>query len=89
MRLLEEEYRGLAAQLKELRLEMDVTVKNAVESVKSNQSAPSGDKVNYLQEVNEQMFQQNVRLRELIEICIQEQVVPTQEEYYLALKEEN
>ncbi|MBM4765223.1 hypothetical protein [Bacillus sp. B15-48] len=43
-------------------------------------------KVRILTEVNEQMFQQNKRLRQFIEYCIEENVVPTQQEYLKALQ---
>ncbi|MFD2043538.1 hypothetical protein ACFSTA_04025 [Ornithinibacillus salinisoli] len=79
----------LYAQVKELRKELDITIEKVMGLSSMNHSSSSTDKLDYLQEVNEQMFQQNLRLRNLIEKCIEENVVPTHEKYYDALKEVN
>lgn len=42
-----------------------------------------------LTEVNEEMFQQLVRLRNFIEECIEQNIVPSNQTYYFALKGEN
>lgn len=46
-------------------------------------------KLLYLTEINEEMFQQLIRLRNFIEECIEDNIVPSHQKYYLALKGEN
>lgn len=72
--------------------ELELRVAKCVENLSSSsieQSPVLDSKVHYLTEVNEQMFQQNVRLRQFIENCITTHKVPTQAGYYDALKERN
>lgn len=85
---LEKKEKAVYSKIKELENELDILLRKE----KKKQSAISGEKINHLTEVNEEMFRQNVRLRELIEHCIDENRVPTQEEYYrslMAAKEES
>ncbi|WP_139311182.1 hypothetical protein [Bacillus sp. MRMR6] len=49
-------------------------------------SSPASNKTTYLTEVNEQMFQQIVRLRQLIEYCMEARAIPTHAQYLQALK---
>jgi predicted ribosome quality control (RQC) complex YloA/Tae2 family protein len=49
-------------------------------------ASPTSNKLIYLTEVNEQMFQQIVRLRQLIEYCMEARSVPTHAQYLQALK---
>ncbi|WP_138416298.1 V-type ATPase 116kDa subunit family protein [Aquibacillus sediminis] len=83
---VEQDNKQLSRSLQGLQAELDLALKKTVESAQQT-AAPELNKVNYLQEVNEQMFQQNVRLRELIEKCMDTNTVPTQDMYYQALKE--
>jgi hypothetical protein len=78
---LEKKEKAVYSKMKELENEMDMRLKKE----KQGNANGSGVKVNHLTEVNEEMFRQNVRLRELIEQCIAENEVPTQEKYYTAL----
>ncbi|WP_018933163.1 hypothetical protein [Gracilibacillus lacisalsi] len=84
---LEKEHEHLKRAIRSLQAELDITIKKTLDS-RQQQSAPDLTKMTYLQEVNEQMFQQNVRLRNLIEKCIERSSVPTQENYYKALRED-
>lgn len=47
------------------------------------------NKLNNLTEVNEQMFQQNLRLRQFIEECIEVRTIPTSTMYYDVLRDDN
>ncbi|MEC5425008.1 hypothetical protein QGM71_16085 [Virgibacillus sp. C22-A2] len=66
----------------------DVTTSQHSLNKELQQPQDSVNKVSYLTEINEQMFRQNVRLREYIEGCIQTKTVPTQEKYYQVLQED-
>ena len=79
---LEQKEKAVYIKLEELQNEIDILMKR-------NNQQVTGEKVNHLTEINEEMFQQNVRLRELIENCIAENEVPTQKKYYEALLEAN
>ncbi|WP_382396884.1 hypothetical protein [Lentibacillus salinarum] len=70
-----------------MQAEMDTPVQNPKESVQS-QTEASETKLHYLTEVNEQMFQQNLRLREYLEHCIYNGTVPTHGNYYHILRED-
>ncbi|MCZ0703777.1 putative RNase H-like nuclease (RuvC/YqgF family) [Natronobacillus azotifigens] len=71
-------------------LELRVTkYEEELSSTSIRQSPVLDSKIHHLTEVNEQMFQQNVRLREFIENCVTTHKVPTQAGYYDALKERN
>ncbi|MUK88554.1 hypothetical protein GMD78_09145 [Ornithinibacillus sp. L9] len=88
VREMEKNNATFQAELKELKVELDLSIKKTLESLTTNQGFAGNEKINYLQEVNEQMFQQNLRLRNLIEKCIQNHIVPTQDQYYEALRED-
>jgi FtsZ-binding cell division protein ZapB len=79
---------SLYTHLQNVQAEVDAIMKKIRNS--SDQPVQSDDrKVSYLAEVNEEMFQQNFRLRQLIERCVEEKLIPTQDEYYKALKGES
>ncbi|WP_164215123.1 hypothetical protein [Virgibacillus sp. YIM 98842] len=78
---LEKKEKAVYSKIKDLENEIDVLLKQE----KLPFVNVSENKVHHLTEVNEEMFRQNVRLRELIEYCIAEKEVPTQEKYYEAL----
>lgn len=78
---LEKKEKAVYTRIKELENELDILLRKE----KQQQPAISVEKINHLTEVNEEMFRQNVRLRELIEYCIASNAVPTQEKYYEAL----
>jgi hypothetical protein len=80
---LEKREKAMYAEIKGLQSEVDLILKKN----KQDNFNISGEKVNHLTEINEEMFRQNVRLRELIEYCIAENEVPTQKKYYEALLE--
>jgi wobble nucleotide-excising tRNase len=62
-------------------------ISQITQSTRMNTTAsPTSNKISYLTEVNEQMFQQTVRLRQLIEYCMEARAVPTHAQYLQALK---
>jgi len=85
MEQMEKKEKAMYAKFKELQSEIDMIMKKD----EQNYSHVTGEKVNHLTEINEEMFRQNVRLRELIENCIAENKVPTQKKYYEMLLEAN
>lgn len=81
--VLEENDIFLQAQIRELKIEFYKILE------KINSSPPQiNDNADQLRQINEQMFQQNVRLREFVAGCIQAEAVPTQEDFYTVLQEE-
>ncbi|WP_163970570.1 hypothetical protein [Oceanobacillus halotolerans] len=84
---LERSNKSLYDQLRAMQLDMEEMMQtNILTSQRS--SASTSQKVEYLTEVNEEMFQQNVRLREFIEDCIEAEVVPTRQQYYDMLRQD-
>ncbi|MFA1819133.1 hypothetical protein ACDX78_02825 [Virgibacillus oceani] len=77
---LEKKEKAVHVKLQALQSEIDMIMKK-------DKQAVTGEKVNHLTEINEEMFRQNVRLRELIENCIAQNEIPTQKKYYEALLE--
>lgn len=80
---LEQKEKAVYAKLQALQSEIDLIMKKD----KQDHSHVNSEKVNYLTEINEEMFRQNARLRYLIENCIAGNEVPTQKKYYEALLE--
>jgi len=82
---LEKENQARLTQIKNIEMELDVIIKKIMNQ---SHAQPDTDRqTNYLKEVNEQMFQQNMRLREFIETCMEKQKIPDLNGYYEALKE--
>ncbi|MCT8140023.1 hypothetical protein H1D32_21440 [Anaerobacillus sp. CMMVII] len=71
-------------------IELSLTVEKMQERIDSTQNLnqPSHVKVEYLTAANEQMFQQNQRLREYIEACINGEKTLDQKSYLKALSGE-
>lgn len=74
----------LTLSLNELRMERHFPSNAGQEQVDTNNGLEI--KLHYLKSVNDQMFNQNQRLRNYIEQLIREQKKPTQAGYYQALK---
>ncbi|MBM7542361.1 hypothetical protein [Amphibacillus cookii] len=72
--------------VKKLEEDYQVMESNKSFDLARQRSTPNTDKISYLQEVNEHMFQQNKRLRLFIEQCIDKGTVPEKATYYQALK---
>lgn len=84
---LEKQNDSLYSDLRSLKAEIDLLMQGTTDS-EQNQPEASETKLHYLTEVNEQMFQQNRRLRGYIEACIDNGEVPTHEAYYRVLRED-
>ncbi|AST90748.1 MULTISPECIES: hypothetical protein [Sutcliffiella] len=75
----------IKAELRQLQLEID-QLEQRTKIVSQTEGFGNETKLNYLTEVNEQLFQQNVRIRQMIERCIDTNTVPTHEEYLKVLQ---
>ncbi len=97
--MLEKRVERLEQQFKELTSKSEMLGNQlndlhiVIESILSNTTLFPQDKANveegkikYLTDVNEQMFKQNIRLRQFIENCIETQTIPDHKGYYEALR---
>ena len=74
-------------QLEDLQYEL-LGLINVTKNNNTIESNSTDSKQKYLTEVNEQLFQQNVRIRQLIETCIENNQVPSHRDYLRALQPE-
>ena len=74
-------------QLEDLQYEL-LAIINVTKNNNTIEPNPTDSKHKYLKEVNEQLFQQNVRIRQLIETCIENNMVPSHRDYLRALQPE-
>ncbi|MFE8700143.1 hypothetical protein ACFYKX_05830 [Cytobacillus sp. FJAT-54145] len=72
-------------QIRSLQHEV-VNIEQRAHTTINSEASTDNRKITYLTEANEQMFQQLIRLRQLIENCIESNEVPTHTQYYEALK---